>query len=103
MSYNEFLAFVMIFAAGMNSELSKEELAFIKKETGVTDIDRIKAEVDGMTDSENIELIDNYKERYLAGAEGLAKVKADLEGLLNTAGHHSQLEKAAVHIIEKFF
>jgi hypothetical protein len=103
LSYNEFLAFVMIYAAGMNSGLSQEELAFIKEKTMVTDIDKIKAQVDGMTDSENIELIDNYKKRYIAGDEGSAKAKADLEGLLKTGGQHSQLEKVAVHIIEKFF
>ena len=51
-SYNEFLAFVMIYAAEMNSDLSAQELDFIMEKTGVPDIHSIKIRVDSMADSE---------------------------------------------------
>ena len=102
-SYNEFLAFVMIYAAEMNSKLSNEELDFIMQKTGVADINAIKARVDNMTDAENIEVIDNYKKANLSTPESTLKAKHDLESLLKTPGQHNQLEKVVVHIIEKLF
>ncbi len=101
LSYNEFLAFVMIYAASMDNSLTKEELSFIMQKTGASDVERIKAQVDGMADAESIELIDDYKKKYLAQPELVVKARRDLEGLLATPGQHSQLEKAVVHIIER--
>ena len=42
-SYNEFLAFLMVYGAQMNQGLTVEELNFIKTRTGIEDIDKIKA------------------------------------------------------------
>lgn len=102
-SYNEFLAFVMIYAAEMNYNLSADELNFIMEKTGVTNIHAIKARVDSLADADCIEIIDNYKKTHLSTPERKLKAKRDLEGLLKTPGQHSQLEKVAVHIIEKLF
>ena len=101
-SYNEFIAFLLICAAEMNSSLSKEELSFIEKQTGVEDILKIKTVVDSVSDASAIDIIDEYRKKYLATPEKLQQAKNDLENLLNTPGLHSQLQKAAVHILEKF-
>ncbi len=100
-SYNEFLAFLMIYGAEMNYRLSPEELAFIKTKTGVADIDAIKRKVDHISDALALEQIDNYKKKYLVSPESQTKAKRDLEDLLKTPGMHSQLEKVVVHLIEK--
>ena len=100
-SYNEFLAFLMVYGAEMDQRLSADELEFIKTRTGIQDIGKIKNKVDGMSDAEAIDLIDDYKSKYLASAESKVKVKRDLEELLNTTGGHSQFEKAVVHLIER--
>ena len=100
-SYNEFLAFLMIFGAEMNYPLSKEELEFIRERTNIENIGKIKAKVDSVTDVEGIEVIDHYRKKFLITQENKDKVKRDLEGLLNTNGKHSQLEKVGVHILEK--
>jgi hypothetical protein len=100
-SYNEFLAFLMIFGAEMNYPLSKEELEFIRERTKINNIEKIKAKVDSVTDVEGIELIDHYRKLYLNTTDNKDKARHDLEGLLKTEGKHSQIEKAAVHILEK--
>jgi hypothetical protein len=101
LSYNEFLAFLMIYAAEMNLELSAEDLAVIREKTGINNIEAIKAKVDELSDIEAIELIDQHREIYLGNKVDEDKVRQDLEALLHTAGTHSQLERAAVHILEK--
>ena len=100
-SYNEFLAFLMVFGAEMNFSLSTEELEFIRNKTGIQDIAKIKAKVDSRNDVEGLEVIEDYRETYLNTKEDEAKVKRDLEAMLHTEGQHSQLEKVAVHMIEK--
>ena len=100
-TYNEFLAFLLVYAAEMNDRLTKEELAFIKERTKISDIDKIKATIDSVNDIEAIDIIDQYRKIYLDTNEKKAQTKLDLENLLKTSGMHSQLEKAGVHILEK--
>ena len=100
-SYNEFLAFLLIYGAEMNYTLSKDELEFIKKRTGITDIEKIKNQVESISDAEAMELIDNYKKMHLPTEESKTKTKRDLEELLKTPVNHSQLEKVVVHLMEK--
>ncbi len=101
-TYNEFLAFLLIYGAEMNVPLTQEELNFIKQRTGIADIQKIKSRVDSVGDMEAIEIIDDYRKRYLDTPEKEEKVRKDLEDLLNTGGVHSQLEKAGIHILERF-
>jgi len=100
-SYNEFLAFLMVYGAEMNQQLTHGELDFIKTRTGIQDIEKIKAKVDGMSDAEGIELIDSYKCKYLSTEESKNKAKSDLDDLLKTPGNHTQFEKVVVHLMER--
>ncbi|MBL0310886.1 MAG: hypothetical protein IPP77_14815 [Bacteroidetes bacterium] len=100
-TYEEFLAFILLYAAEMNQDLSPNEMKFIEEKTGVEDIDRIRQHLDKISDTESIETIDHYKKVYLTTTESTLKAKRDLEALLKTPGVHSQFEKAAVHMIEK--
>lgn len=100
-TYNEFLAFLLVYAGGMDTYLSDQELEFIKQRTRIDDIAKIKAAVDAVSDAEVLDIIDAYRPKYLGTPEKELTVKTDLENLINTPGVHSQLEKAAVHILEK--
>ena len=100
-SYNEFLAFLLIYAGEMNFPLSKQELEFIQNETKIADINKIKAAVDSLNDISALDVIEDYRKKYLGTPEKEQQAKTDLENLLKTPGLHSQLEKAAVHILEK--
>lgn len=100
-SYEEFLAFIMVYGARMNTEITPTELEFIRNRTGINDIDKIKAKVDEVSDIEAIDIIDDYKKRYLNSPEKEEKVRKDLEDLLQTETRHTQLEQVLIHIIEK--
>lgn len=100
-TYNEFLAFLLVYAAEMNYSLTKQELDFIKERTQINDIEKIKATVGSVSDVDAIDIIEDYRKKYLDSVEKKEQTKSDLENLLKTAGTHSQLEKAAVHILER--
>ncbi len=100
-TYNEFLAFLLVYAAEMNYPLTKEELEFIRATTQIDDIEKIKTTVDSVNDIEAIEIIEECRRKHLHSHEKIAQARTDLQNLLKTPGLHSQLEKAAVHILEK--
>ena len=85
----------------MNYTLSKEELAFIQERTQIADIGKIKVKVDSVSDAEAVDIIDDYRKKFLDTKEKEDKVRKDLEDLLKTGSHHSQLEKTVVHILER--
>lgn len=100
-TYNEFLAFILVFGAEMNAPLTNEELDYIKLRTQIADIQKIKAKVDSVNDVEGLEVIEHYREKYLNTKDDEDKARKNLEDMLKTDGNHSQLEKIAVHLIEK--
>lgn len=100
-TYNEFLAFLMIYAAELNVELAEEELQFIKSRTAIQDVASIKSTVDSLSDAEAIEVIEDYRRIYLDTPEKEEKVRQDLEDLLKTQNKHTQLENVLVHILER--
>ncbi len=100
-TYQEFLAFLMIYAAEMNYDLSAEELEFIQQKTGVANIDKIKSAVHNASDIEAIEVIEDYRKLYLHSSEQEQKVRQDLEDLLKSQTNNSQFENALVHILER--
>lgn len=100
-TYNEFLAFLMVYAAEMNLDLSIEELEFIRSRTGIDSITGIKEKVDSVSDAVALDIIDDYRERYLNTPEQKAKVRHDLEDLLKAQPTTNQFEKAVVHILER--
>lgn len=101
LTYNEFLAFLMIYAAEMNLELCAEELVVIREKTGIDNIESIKTKLDRLSDIEALDVIDQHRKLYLSNKVDEEKVRQDLEALLQSSGQHSQIERAAVHILEK--
>lgn len=100
-SYEEFLAFLLVYGAQMTNDISTEEKAFIKARTGINDIDKIISQVNRVSDIEAIDIISDYRKRYLHTIDKEQKVRHDLEDLLKTTDKPSQLDSAIIHIIEK--
>lgn len=100
-SYNEFLAFLLIYGAEMNAPLTKEELQYIQQRTNIADVAKIKNKVDSVSDAEALDVIDDYKKKFLINPEAETQARKDLHNLLDTPGMHSQLEKVVVHILER--
>lgn len=100
-TYNDFLAFLLVYGAQMTTTITPEEIAFIQARTGATDIDRIIAQVNDMSDVEAIEIIGDYRQRFLQAEDKKEKVRHDLEDLLKSNDKPSQLDNVIIHIIEK--
>jgi len=103
-SYNEFLAFLLIYGAEMtetSQSLTNEEISYIRERTGIADIDKIKDKVDSATDVQAIEILEDYRTKYLDTDDKKKKVHHDLEDLLKANHTNSQLEQVVIHILER--
>ena len=100
-TYNEFLAFLLVYGAQMTTTITLEEKAFIQARTGISDIDKIVKQLDDMSDIEAIEVIGDYRQRFLHAEDTKQKVRQDLEDLLKTNDKPSQFDHVIIHIIEK--
>lgn len=100
-TYNEFLAFMLLYAASVDCDLTPEELGFIKSITAISDIDKIKDVICNVSDAEVLDIIETYRPQYMATKEKEQVAITDLEQLLKTPGAHSQLERVGVHMLEK--
>lgn len=100
-TYNEFLAFLLTYGAQMTATVTDEEKAFIKQRTGITDIDKIVSKLNSVSDVEAIEIITDYRKRFLQTPDKEEKVRHDLEDLLKTNDKPSQLSNVIIHILEK--
>ena len=100
-TYNEFLAFLMVYGAQLDTDLPTEELDFIKNRTGISDIEKIKKYVEGVSDIEALDIIETYRKQYFDTKEKEEKVRLDLESLLKTDSNHTQLEQAVIHLLKR--
>ena len=100
-TYNDFLAFLLVYGAQMTNTVTPEEIAFIKARTGAADVDGIIAQVNSMSDIEAIEIIGDYRQRFLQAEDKKEKVRHYLEDLLKSNDKPSQLDNVIIHIIEK--
>lgn len=100
-TYNEFLAFLLVYGAQITATITPEELEFIKQRTGIADINRIKARLDAVSDIEALDIIEEYRKTYLNTPEKEQKARQDLEDLLKAQHTHKQLDKVLVHILER--
>lgn len=100
-NYNQFLAFVLIYAAEANIDVSEGELEYIRTRTGIEDITPIKELVDSLSDAEIIDRIAEFRKQFLDTPEKEKQVRTDLENMLSSNEHPNQFEKAVVHIIER--
>lgn len=100
-TYEQFLAFVWMYTAETNYHLTELEIDFIKQNTGIEDIAPIQSLLDSVSDSEAIDLIAAYKTAHLSNPEAEAKARKDVEALLGSKGEHPQIERAALHILER--
>ncbi|MFN8275856.1 MAG: hypothetical protein U0T84_00095 [Chitinophagales bacterium] len=100
-TYEEFLAFALVYVAELDGQLSSEEIAFVRQRTGLANVRYYDAIVKDLSDSESMEILALFKKRYLADTAAEQRVRTDLEAMFRSGHHHQQFERVALHLIEK--
>lgn len=93
-SYNEFLAYLLLYAANADFEVSKEEkevlLSFVDKH----DYKAVLKDFESRNDYERLQFIEMFKEDYYNNDMALEKLLADLKEVFLADDQYNSIEKA---------
>ena len=102
LTYNEYLAFLMLFAAYADQNLSKEEILRILDHIGKAEYVKMKDLIQSMNDQQRIDLILEHKNEFLISTEKVDQVLADIEDVFLSDQKFSQVEKFHYHFLSNF-
>lgn len=92
--YQDFLAFVLIYAAYADMEVVEEEIDAIERRVGHEKFVQARRIMDKLNDSERIDLILSFREKYFPTKEDHDKLYSDMKEIFLADGNYNQLEKA---------
>lgn len=100
-SYNEFLAFLLIYISNVDMEFADEEKEMIKRNVGVTTFDKMVAEFDSMSDYKAYETILSYKGVYFPTVEQKNELIEKMKDLFHADSDFNIMEKELLHFLDK--
>ena len=100
-SYNEFLAFLLIYISHVDMEFAEEEKAMIKKNVGLVTFDKMVAEFDSMSDYKAYETILSYKGVYFPTVEQKNELIVKMKDLFHADADFNIMEKELLHFLDK--
>ena len=100
-NYNEFLAFVLLYAAHVDIEYSDEEKAKVQALVNKNSYQKIYEDFNNMSDYAALQVIINYKGLYYPTAERKEELLSKIKELFYSDGDFSKMEKELLHFLTK--
>lgn len=100
-NFNEFLAFLLLYASHADINFSEDERLLIKEKVSVKVFDEMYYEFNQHTDFQALEIIMNYKEVYFATKKEKDNLLSEMQKLFNVDGEFSTLEKELLMFLDK--
>jgi hypothetical protein len=100
-TYNEFLAFLLLHAANDDLEAGKKEIELIKTKVGADVVKTVSEEMEGLNDSQQLNLLLSYEERYFLDKESKEKIYADMKEVYMVDHDFSIMEQNAFRMLKK--
>ena len=99
--FDEFLAFLLIYASHVDFDFSDEEKDEIEKIVGKDIFDEIYAHFITLTDYQALEVILSYRGIYFSTVEEKELLFKEIHNLFNVDGDFSTLEKELLLFLKK--
>lgn len=100
-SKDEFVAFLLFFAAKANMEYVDEEREMILKIISVDQLRQIEKEFYGLSDFQSIEIIHSYKTKYYSTPAEKKEVLDRIKNLFTADGEYDTMEKNMLLMLKK--
>lgn len=100
-SYNEFLAFLLIYISHVDMEFTDDEKVMIRKNVGDKAFQKMLIEFDDMSDYQAFQEILKYKGAYYPTVEQKQELIEKMKDLFYADGDFSLMEKELLHFLEK--
>lgn len=100
-SYNEFLAFLLIYISHVDMDFSDEEKDYIRIRVGDETYNKMFVEFDSMTDFQALETILSYKGVYYPTPEQKQELIDKMIAIFNTDMNFNIMERGLLHFMER--
>ena len=100
-NYDEFLAFLLIYASHVDMEFSDEEKDRIKERIATDTFNKMYEEFQLRNDFESLQLILDYKGLYYPTPERKQELLARVKDIFFADGEYSVMEQELLHFLEK--
>jgi len=100
-SYNEFLAFLLIYISHVDMEFAEEEKTMIKKNVGIPTYEKMLVEFESMSDYKAYETILSYKGVYFPTIDQKNELIEKMNDLFHADGDFNIMEKELLHFLDK--
>lgn len=100
-SYNEFLAFLLIYIAHVDMEFSKEEKDYIRIRVGDATYDKMVLEFEDMTDYQAFQSILDYKGVYYPTPEQKQELLDKMVAIFHADMDFNIMEKGVLQFMER--
>jgi len=100
-TYEEFLAFLLIYVAHVDMEFAEEEKAFIRRTVGNETFDLMLAKFEGMSDFQAYQTILEYKEFFFSDEASKSKLLENVRDLFDADADYNIMEKELFHFLER--
>ena len=102
-SYNEFKAYLLIYAAESNQVITEEEKDFIESQFDTLVIKAIQKEINGDNDYQRIQKIMAYIEQNNLSKTDLDELLKGINEVYQSDGRYDMTEKGVYQFLEKLF
>ena len=102
LNINEYLAYILLYAANADFEMAKEELDIIRETVSRDDFNRIRRSFEASSDTEKLEVIMHYRDAYLNVLMDNAEVSNHLRSLFLADHHYNAVEKEVFLFLKRF-
>lgn len=98
--YDEFVAFILIYASHEDFEFEKSEIDFIKNKVNKDVFDRMIELFNKLGDFERLQLVMDHKSVHINTPEKKDKIMTMLKENFNSDGDFSKLEKTLLNFLD---
>ncbi len=98
---NEYLAYLMLYAANADFEIEKEELHLIRQAVDREEYRMVRNAFDKANDAERLEVIMRYKDEYINTLRDQDAVIDQLKEVLQADGEDESVERGVFILLKK--
>ena len=100
-SYDEFVAFLLIYIANVDMDFAEEEKVMIRSKAGDEVFEKMVLVFDSMSDYQAYETILSYKSKYFSTPETKAVLMEKMQDLFHADAEFNIMEKELFHFLER--
>lgn len=99
--YQDFLAFVLMYAAYADMEVVQDEIDAIESRVGHDKFVQARKIMDKLNDVERLDLILSFREKYFPSEDDHEKLYADMKEIFLADGKYNQLEHTVLRYLKR--